>query len=77
MARHDSIHYITVGRLKELLTDPRLTNDMLVACGKVSGDLTIFRPGATKEQECCCFECIIGEIELDDEFVSISEEYGG
>ena len=67
MARHGSVHYITIGKLKELLNDPHLSDDMLIFVGKVSGDLVVCRPGTTKEQECVCWDCQIGDIALDDE----------
>ncbi len=67
MARHGSIHYVTVGRLKELLNDPKITDNMLLAHGMIG--LTICRPGETEETECCCIECVIGHIWLDDEEV--------
>jgi len=41
MARHEMEHYVTVGKLKELLNDPALTDGMLITVGKVTGDLVV------------------------------------
>jgi hypothetical protein len=76
MARHDMTHYVTIKRLKELLEDKQLTEDMLILVGKVTGDLVVCRPGATKEQECTCIQCRIGEIDLADEEVNIFHSDG-
>lgn len=76
MSRHNMEHYVTVGKLKELLNDPALTGGMLITVGKVTGDLVVCRPGATKEQECVCFDCRIGEIDLADEEVRIMGDEG-
>jgi hypothetical protein len=67
MARHDMVHYITVGKLKEILNDPHLTEGMLIFAGKVTGDLVVCQAGETKEQECTCWDCQIGDIDLAEE----------
>lgn len=67
MPKHEDIRYMTVGKLKELLSDPRVKDDMLISASAMF-NLTLYRPG-----DCCCWDRIIGSIDLSKEELEMED----
>jgi hypothetical protein len=68
MPNHGEIRYTTIGTLKQLLSSEKIKDNMLVSIGAFDG-LILFRPG-----DCCCSDCVVGDISFKNEEISIYNE---